>query len=407
MRFQLIVPAALLLLAATQPLVAADKQYGPGVTDSEIKIGQTMPYSGPASAYAAQGKAEAAYIAMINAQGGINGRKINWISLDDGYSPPKTLEQTRRLIESEEVLADIGSLGTPTNSAIQKYLNAKKVPHILVSSGASKWDDPKNFPWTVPFYIPYQREAQAYGKYILQNKPDAKIGVLYQNDDFGKDYLKGLKEGLGDKAASMIVKEVTYEVTDATIDSQIVTLQAAGADTFVDIATPKFAAQAIRKSYDTGWKPLHILASVSSSIGSVLEPAGLDKSAGLITAQAWKTPLDPTWNDDPAMKDFQAFMKQWNADANPADAANVVGYTAAQLAVLILRNCGNDLTRENVMKQTTSLRDVAFPLFLPGITLTVTPESYVGFDKLRLSRFDGKRWELFGDAINVGNLASR
>ncbi|HYM01568.1 MAG TPA: ABC transporter substrate-binding protein [Stellaceae bacterium] len=391
------------LLLTLQPSIAADKAYGPGVSDTEVKLGQTMPYSGPASSYGTQGKTESAYLKMINEQGGVNGRKIDLISLDDGYSPPKTVEQTRKLVEEDNVLADIGALGTPTNSSIQKYLNAKKVPHLLVSTGASKWNNPKEFPWTTPFYPSYAMEAQIYGKYLLKNKPDAKIAVLYQNDDFGKDYLRGLKEGLGDKAASLIIKEVSYETTDPTIDSQIVTLQASGADTFVDITIPKFAAQAIRKTYDIGWKPMHILASVASSIGAALEPAGLDKSVGLITAVAWKTPGDPTWANDKGMQDYLAFLKKWYPEANPADAGNAVGYTAAQLIVEIVKRCGNDLTRESILKQATSINELGLPLLLPGITVSYGPTNYSGFHQLRMQRFDGKSWVLFGDVLSVAS----
>ncbi len=403
MRNTAIALVAAMLALGTVGAAAAEKHYGPGVSDSEIKIGQTMPYSGPASSYGTQGKAEAAYFAMLNAQGGVNGRKIELISLDDGYSPPKTLEQTRRLVEQENVLADIGALGTPTNSAIHKYLNGKGVPHLLVSTGASKWNDRGHFPWTTPFYPAYETEAEIYGKYLVKNKPDAKIAVLFQNDDFGKDYVRGLKKGLGDKAATMIVKEVSYETTDPTIDSQIVSLQASGADTFVNIAIPKFAAQGIRKVYDIGWKPLHIIGSIASSIGAVLEPAGLEKSVGLITAVAWKTPGDPTWNDDKGMQDYLAFLKQWYPEANPADAGNAVGYTMAQLTTLILKNCGDDLTRENLLKQATNLKDVELPLLLPGIKVTFTPDNVAGFHQLRTQRFDGKSWVLFGDVISVAS----
>jgi ABC-type branched-subunit amino acid transport system substrate-binding protein len=393
--------AAFSLVSATA-LLAADKKYDPGASDTEIKIGQTMPYSGPASAYGTQGRAEAAYWQMVNSQGGINGRKITFLSMDDGYSPPKTVEQTRKLVEQDEILADIGSLGTPTNSAIQKYLNSKKIPHLLISTGASKWNDAKNFPWTTPFYPPYAQEAKIYAKYIVKQIPDAKIGIIYQNDDFGKDYLKGFKEGLGDKA-SLIVKELSYEVTDPTIDSQVVNLKSAGADVLLTITTPKFGAQAIRKVADLGWKPTHFIVSVASSIGGVLEPAGLEASTGLITALATKVVGDPAWDSDQGVQDYLAFMKKWYPEGNPIDGSNQIGYTSAQFAAIILKNCGDVLTRENVLKQATNLSKISLPLLLPGVTVSVTPTDYSTFDTFKLAKFDGKTWKFFGDNLSTAS----
>jgi ABC-type branched-subunit amino acid transport system substrate-binding protein len=400
MRCIMVAVMAALGLSFTAASLAAEAQYDPGASDTEIKIGQTMPYSGPASAYGTQGKAEAAYWRMINSQGGINGRKITFLSMDDGYSPPKTVEQTRKLVEQDEILADIGSLGTPTNSSIQKYLNSKKVPHLLISTGAAKFDDPKDFPWTTPFYPPYAQEAKIYGKYVVKEMPTAKIGVIYQNDDFGKDYLRGFKEGLGDKA-DLIVKELSYEVTDPTIDSQIVNLKAAGADVLMTIATPKFGAQAIREVADLGWKPTHFIASVASSIGGVLEPAGLQASTGLITALATKVVGDPAWDADQGVKDYLAFMKEWYPDGNPIDTSNQTGYTSAQFTAIILKNCGNVLTRENVLKQATNLNKISLPLLLPGITVSVAPRDYSTFDTFKLAKFDGKTWKFFGDNIST------
>ena len=393
--------AAFSLVSATA-LLAADKKYDPGASDTEIKIGQTMPYSGPASAYGTQGRAEAAYWQMVNSQGGINGRKITFLSMDDGYSPPKTVEQTRKLVEQDEILADIGSLGTPTNSAIQKYLNSKKIPHLLISTGASKWNDAKNFPWTTPFYPPYAQEAKIYAKYIVKQIPDAKIGIIYQNDDFGKDYLKGFKEGLGDKA-SLIVKELSYEVTDPTIDSQVVNLKSAGADVLLTITTPKFGAQAIRKVADLGWKPTHFIVSVASSIGGVLEPAGLEASTGLITALATKVVGDPAWDSDQGVQDYLAFMKKWYPEGNPIDGSNQIGYTSAQFTAIILKNCGDVLTRENVLKQATNLSKISLPLLLPGVTVSVTPTDYSTFDTFKLAKFDGKTWKFFGDTLSTAS----
>jgi len=361
-----------------------------------------MPYSGPASGYGTQGKAELAYWKMINSKGGINGRKVTLLTMDDSYSPPKTVEQTGKLVEQDEILADIGSLGTPTNSAIQKYLNSKKVPHLLVSTGAAKWNDPKNFPWTTPFYPPYAQEAQIYAKYVLKELPSAKIGVIYQNDDFGKDYLRGFKEGLGSKT-DQIIKELSYEVTDPTIDSQIVALKASGADVILTIATPKFGAQAIRKVADLGWKPTHFIVSVAASIGGVLVPAGVEASTGLITALSNKVVGDPAWDDDQGVKDYLAFMKEWYPEGNPIDGSNQTGYGSAQFTAIILKNCGDELTRENVLKQATSLNKISLPLFLPGITVSVTPDNYSTFSTFRLAKFDGKTWKFFGDNISTAS----
>lgn len=375
------------------------KSYDPGASDEEIKIGQTMPYSGPASAYGTIGRTEAAYFDMINAQGGVNGRKIRLISLDDGYSPPRTVEQIRKLVEEEQVLFLAGTLGTPTNTAIHKYVNAKKVPHIFVNTGATKWGDPKNYPWTMGFNLSYQAEAHLYAAYILENKPDAKIAILYQNDDYGKDYVKGLKDGLGDKAVKMVVAEVSYEVTDTSVDSQIVSLQASGADTFFNVTTPKFAAQAIRKAYDIGWKPLHILNNVSASVGSVLTPAGLDKSVGLITVAYLKDPADPQWKNDPAFKEYAAWLKKYYPEADIKDLFNVNGYTIAQGVVYVLKACGDDLTRENVMKQMASLHDLQMPLMLPGIKWNTGPDDFFLIEGGQLARFDGKEWKLFSKVL--------
>jgi ABC-type branched-subunit amino acid transport system substrate-binding protein len=398
---QLTCTMAFAVLIATAA-IAGDKKYDSGASDTEIKIGQTMPYSGPASGYGTQGKTETAYWKMINSKGGINGRKVTFLTMDDGYSPPKTVEQTRKLVEQDEILADIGSLGTPTNSAIQKYMNSKKMPHLLISTGAAKWNDPKNFPWTTPFYPPYAQEAKIYGKYVVKELPSAKIGVIYQNDDFGKDYLRGFKEGLGERA-DLIVKELTYEVTDPTIDSQIVALKSAGANVVLTIATPKFGAQSIRKIADLGWKPTHFIVAVASSIGGVLEPAGLEASTGLITALSNKVVGDPAWDSDQGVKDYLAFMKEWYPEGNPIDGSNQTGYTSAQLTAIILKNCGDELTRENVLKQATNLTDISLPLLLPGITVSVTPTDYSTFKTFRLARFDGKTWKFFGDNISTAS----
>ncbi len=377
----------------------AQKKYGPGVTETEIRIGNTNPYSGPASAYGTIARSEAAYFKFINDQGGINGRKINFISLDDAYSPPKTVEQVRRLVEQEEVLFIFQSLGTPSNTAIHKYMNAKKVPQLFVATGATKWGDPQNFPWTMGWQPNYQTEGHLYAKYLLQNKPDARIAVLYQNDDYGKDYVKGLHDGLGSQAGRLIVREVSYEVTDPTVDSQIVTLQSSGADTLFIIATPKFAAQAIRKTYDVGWKPLTFVNNVSTSIAAVLEPAGLEKSVGLVTALYFKDPTDPQWGNDPAMKEWQGWIKKYYPEGNVSDGFNVYGYAVARTLIQVLRQCGDDLTRENVMRQAANLRNFEISVLLPGIRINTSPTDFYPIEQVQLARFDGKRWVLFGEVL--------
>ena len=386
-------------LCAAEP-AAAQKKYDVGATDTEIKIGQTMPYSGPASAYATIGRAESAYFQMINEQGGVNGRKINMLSLDDGYSPPKTVEQIRRLVEQDQVLLIFQSLGTPSNTAIQKYLNAQKVPQLFAATGATKWGDPKNFPWTMGWQPSYHAEAVIYAKYIMQNKPAAKIAVLYQNDDYGKDYLNHLRLGLGAKV-SMIVKEASYEVTDPSVDSQIVALQASGADTLFVFATPKFAAQAIRKTYDIGWKPLEFVNTVSSSVAAVLQPAGLDKSIGIITAQYMKDPTDPQWSKEKSFLDWVGWMKKYYPQGDLADILNVYGYSAAQTLVHVLKQCGDDLTRENIMRQAASIKNLELPLLLPGMRINTSPTDFYPIEQMQLGRFDGKRWVLFGELITA------
>ena len=394
-----------LLLASTLASAPAfaQKRYGPGATDSEIKIGQTMPYSGPASAYGVIGKAESALFAKVNEEGGINGRKIKLISLDDGYSPPRTVEQIRRLVEEEQVLFIYQSLGTPPNTAIQKYLNARKVPQVFVATGATKWGDPQHFPWTMGWQPNYQTESRTYAAYLLKQHPNAKIGILFQNDDYGKDYVKGFKDGLGDKAASMIVAEVSYEVTDPTVDSQIVTLQSSGADTFFNVTTPKFAAQAIRKAYDTGWRPLHILNQVSASIASVLQPAGLDKSTGLISAVYLKDSSDPEWKNDRATQAFFAWTKKYLPDADPTDVFVAYGYANAHTLVQTLKQCGDELTRENVMRQAASLKNLEVPMLLPGIQINTSATDFYPIEQLQLQRFDGKKWMRFGELIDASH----
>ncbi|MEO7338697.1 MAG: ABC transporter substrate-binding protein [Caldimonas sp.] len=394
--------ATVVAALASQNVLAQAAKYGPGASATEIKLGQTMPYSGPASAYGTIGKLHQAYFKMINDNGGINGRKVNLISLDDGYSPPKTVEQVRRLVEQDEVLALFQTLGTPSNSAIHKYVNAKKVPHLLLATGATKWGDPKNFPWTMGFNLSYQSEGVIYAKWLLKNKPDAKVAILYQNDDYGKDVLKGVKDGLGAAAAKMIVKEATYEVTDPTVDSQIITLQGSGADTFIDITTPKFGAQAVRKAFDSGWKPLHMLNNVSASVGSVLVPAGVEKAVGLITVQYYKDPNDPQWKDDPAMLEWRGFMGRYYKDGDPKDASNLYAYITAQTMTQILKQCGNDLSRENVMKQATSLKNFKSALLLPGMSMNTGPNDFFPIEQAQLAKFTGQLWQGFGEVISTG-----
>jgi branched-chain amino acid transport system substrate-binding protein len=392
--------AAFAVLAASGSGALAQKKYDTGATDTEIKIGNIMPYSGPASAYGVIGKTEAAYFKKINDAGGINGRKINFISYDDGYSPPKTVEQARKLVESDEVLFIFNSLGTPPNSAIQKYMNSKKVPQLFVATGATKWNDPKDFPWTMGWQPNYQSESRIYAKYLLKEKPNAKIAVLYQNDDYGKDYVKGLKDGLGAKAASMIVAEESYETTEPTVDNHIVKLKSTGADVFVDITTPKFAAQAIKKISEIEWKPLHILNNVGASVGSVIKPAGFENSQGIISANYLKDVSDPQWDNDPGMKQFLDFLAKEFPEGNKLDASVEVGYAVAQTMVQVLKQCGDNLTRENVMKQAASLKDFRTEVLLPGVKINTSPTNFAPISQLQLQRFKGERWELFGDVVS-------
>jgi branched-chain amino acid transport system substrate-binding protein len=390
---------AVILLAATSGAALAQKKYDTGATDTEIKIGNIMPYSGPASAYGVIGKTEEAYFKKINAEGGINGRKIDFVTYDDGYSPPKAVEQARKLVESDEVLVIFNPLGTPSNSAIQKYLNSKKVPQLFVATGATKWNDPKNFPWTMGWQPSYQSEGRIYAKFLLKEKPDAKIAVLFQNDDFGKDYLKGLKDGLGAKA-SMIIAEESYETTEPTIDSHIVKLKATGADTFMSVTTPKFAAQAIKKLAEIEWKPLHIVVNVSASVGSVLKPAGFENSQGILSAAYAKDGADSQWDNDPGMKKFYAFLEKYYPDANKLDGSVVYGYGAAQTMAKVIEMCGDDLTRANVMKQAASLKDFTPDTLLPGVKINTSATDFAPIEQLQMMRFKGEKWDLFGDTIS-------
>ncbi len=389
-------PSALALAALP---AHAQKKYDTGASDSEIKIGHTNPYSGPASSYGVIGKTETAFFTMINEKGGINGRKINFISYDDGYSPPKTVEQVRKLVESDGVLLLFNTLGTPTNTAIHKYINQKKVPHIFIASGATKWGDPKNFPWSIGWQPNYQSESQIYATYIKDKHPNAKIAVLYQNDDYGKDYLKGFKDGLGDKAGSMIVSDAPYETTDPTVDSQVVSLKSSGADLFFNITIPKFAAQAIKKAAEIGWKPVHILNSVSNSIGGVLQPAGFEASKDILSTFYLKDPIDPTWKDDSGYKEWFAFMDKYYPDGDKTNVFTVLAYTVAQALVDTLKRCGDTLTRENVMTQVASIKDLELPMLLPGIKMNTTPTDFFPLKQLQMGRFDGKAWELFGPIL--------
>jgi branched-chain amino acid transport system substrate-binding protein len=389
------------VLIATSSGALAQKKYDTGATDTEIKIGNIMPYSGPASAYGVIGKTEAAYFNKINADGGINGRKINFISYDDAYSPPKTVEQARKLVESDEVLLIFQSLGTPSNTAIQKYMNTKKVPQLFVATGATKWNDPREFPWTMGWQPNYQSETRIYAKIILKEKPGAKIAVLYQNDDFGKDYLKGLKDGLGAKAASMIVAEQSYEISEPTIESQIVKLRSSNADVFINISTPKFAAQAIRKIAEIEWKPTQYLVNVSVSVGSVIKPAGMENAQGIISSGYLKDPSDPQWKNDEGMKTFNAFLDKYFPEANRLDASVIYGYTVAQTMVQVLKQCGDSLTRENVMKQAANLKDLELGGLLPGIKINTSASDFAPIEQLQLEKFEGDTWHRFGDVISA------
>jgi branched-chain amino acid transport system substrate-binding protein len=395
---------AVIAFAAMSGSALAQKKYDTGATDTEIKIGNIMPYSGPASAYGVIGKTEAAYFKMINDAGGIKGRKINFVSYDDGYSPPKAVEQARKLVESDEVLLVFNSLGTANNTAIQKYMNGKKVPQLFVATGATKWNDPKDFPWTMGWQPSYQSEARIYAKFLMKEKPDAKIAVFYQNDDFGKDYLKGLKDGLGAKV-SMITAEESYETSEPTIDNHIVKLKATGADVFISITTPKFAAQAIKKLAEIDWKPMHIVSNVSASVGSVIKPAGFENAQGILSAAYAKDGADSQWDNDPGMKKFYTFLEKNFPEGNKLDGSVVYGYGAAQTMVKVLEMCGDNLTRENVMQQAASLKDFAPDTLLPGIKITTTATDFAPIEQLQMMRFKGEKWDLFGDIIS-GELSN-
>lgn len=390
----------LMIVAAAAAIMAGPALAQTGVTDTSIKIGNIMPYSGPASAYGQIGETIEKYFEKLNAEGGINGRTIDFISYDDGYSPPKTVEQARRLVEQDEVLLIFQSLGTPTNTAIHKYMNAKRVPQLFVATGASKWGDPEHFPWTMGWQPTYPTEAMIYAQHILATKPDAKIGILYQNDDYGKDYLTGFKEGLGDHL-DMIVSEQPYEVADPTIDSQIVNLKASGADVFFNITTPKFAAQAIKKAFEIGWAPTHYLNNVSISVGSVLKPAGLEASTGLISAGYQMESGDPQWADHPDMVEWRAFMDKWHPDGDQNSSFTTYGYAVAKTMEAVLRQCGDDLSRENVIAQASSLKEVRIPILLPGILVDTSATDFYPIEAMQLQRFNGESWERFGEIISA------
>jgi ABC-type branched-subunit amino acid transport system substrate-binding protein len=388
-----------LMVAAGAGAASAQKKYDTGASDTEIKIGNVMPYSGPASSYATIGKTEAAYFRMLNESGGINGRKLNFISYDDGYSPPKMVEQVRRLVESDEVLMLYQTLGTPGNSAIHKYVNQKGVPHLFIGSGATKWADPKNFPWSMGWQPNYQSEARIYARYILKNYPGKTVGVLYQNDDFGKDYLTGLNEAFGKDKAKIVVVEAPFEVSAPTVDSQIVQIKAANPDIFINIATPKFAAQAIKKIGELKWTPVQFLTNVSVSVSSVMKPAGFDFGQGVISAAYLKDPNDPQWKDDPAMKEWRAFMTKWYPEGDQSDAATVFGYGVAKGLEHLLRQCGDDLTRANIMKQAANMQ-MEIGIYLPGIKIKTAPDDFAPLEQLQLMRFKGESWELFGPLMD-------
>jgi branched-chain amino acid transport system substrate-binding protein len=388
-----------LLAVAAANTAHAQKKYDPGATDTEIKIGNIMPYSGPASAYATIGKTEDAYFKKINAEGGINGRKISFISYDDGYNPAKTVEQARKLVEADEVLLIFNPLGTPGNTAIQKYMNAKKVPQIFVSSGAAKWNDPKGFPWTIGWQPSYQVEARIYAAYILKHYPGKTIGVMYQNDDFGKDYIVGLREGLGDQANKLIVIEASYETSSPTVDSQVVQIKGANPDIFINISTPKFAAQSIKKLGELKWTPVHFLTNVSVSVGSVMKPAGYENGQGILSANYLKDPKDPQWKDDPAMNEWRAFMTKWYPEGDQDDAATVFAYGVAKGLEQVLRQCKDDLTRENIMKQAANL-NFEIGIYLPGTRIKTSPTDFAPLEQLQMMRFKGESWELFGPLMS-------
>jgi len=385
--------------AAFAASVGSARAETPGVTDTEIKIGQTMPYSGPASAYGVIGRTETAYFKMINEQGGINGRKINLISLDDGYSPPKTVEQVRRLVEQEQVAFLFNTLGTAPNAAIRQYLNDNKVPQLFVASGAAMFSDPKLFPWTIGYNPNYQTEARIYAKHILATKPDAKVAVLYQNDAFGKDYLTGLKDVFGPDRAGMIVKDASYETSEPTVDSQVVTLQGSGADLLLIAATPKFAAQAIRKSFDLGWNAVRYISNVSYSTAAVMKPAGLEKSKGLITGYYLIDVNDPHWKDDPGLKQWKDFTSKYMSATEYADGNASYGFGTAATMVQVLKQCGNDLSRDNIMKQAASVKDFQAPMIETGILINTSPDDYRAIQQLQLAQFDGQAWQLFGNIL--------
>jgi branched-chain amino acid transport system substrate-binding protein len=390
---------AALVAVAMAGTANAQKKYDPGATDTEIKIGNIMPYSGPASAYATIGKTEQAYFNKINAEGGIQGRKINFISYDDGYSPPKAVEQARKLVEADEVLLIFNPLGTPSNSAIHKYMNAKKVPQLFVSTGAAKWNDPKNFPWTMGWQPNYQTEARIYAAYILKNYPGKTIGLLYQNDDFGKDYVIGMREGLGEQAGKLILMEASYETSAPTVDSQVVQIRSANPDIFVNISTPKFAAQAIKKIGELKWTPIHFLTNVSVSVGGVMKPAGYENDQGILSAAYLKDPKDPQWKNDPAMNEWRDFMTKWYPEGDQEDASTTFGYGVAKGLEQVLRQCGDDLTRENVMKQAANL-NFEIGVYLPGTRIKTSPADFAPLEQLQMMRFKGESWELFGPVMS-------
>jgi branched-chain amino acid transport system substrate-binding protein len=393
----LTVAAAVGIVAMVVTPAAAQKKYDPGASDREIKIGNTSPYSGPASAYGERGKTFAAYFHKINAEGGINGREINFISYDDAYSPPKTVEQTRKLVESDEVLFIFGTQGTAPNTAIQRYMNAKKVPQLFITTGATKWNDPTHFPWTMGFIPHYQSEGHVYAEFLLKSHPQGKIGILYQNDDAGKDYVKGLKDGLRGKMP--IIAEMPYEVSDPTVDSQIITLKASGADVFFDVTTPKFAAQAIRKAAELSWKPVHLLINVSNSVGAVLRPAGLDNAKGILSTAFSKDPTDPTWKDDAAYREWLAFMDKYYPDGDKTSSFTVESFLQAKTLVQVLRQCSDNLTRENIMRQAANLKNLEFGMLLPGIKINTSPSDFGPIKQMQMQRFNGQRWELFGPVM--------